>query len=281
MNLKKPIALVALVAVYGVNVAPVDAQDRSTPQPRTGSAETKLVGVSLFDTGASIVAKFGSPDDIQALNVGGGGAAGGGAPGGRGGAPGGPPGAGGPGGGPPLGGAAEPEFDRSLIGDPFNDPFFQAAPGRVPGAAGGQSSRGGGPPGLGGPPGAGGPPAGGGRGAGAVGGGQNAQDVVYTRWIYEVRNSKYAFVMDKFNRVVQIEAIGLRNSQAKTRRGITFGSSFASVIKAYNAPDGYEVAGNNIVVKYLVRDRVAFRLSKLSADSPHVVTGIVVAGGKN
>lgn len=284
MILKKPIALVALVAVYGAHVVPVDAQ-QSTPQPRTGSAETKLVGVSLFDTGASVVAKYGSPDDIQALTIGGaggggGGPAGGGAggPAGRGGPAGGPPGGAGPG---APGAPVSPDF--GMIGDPFNDPFFQASPGRVPGAAGGQSSRGDGPPGLGGPP-AGGPPGAagpGGRGGGAVGGGQNAQDVVYTRWIYNRSSSRYAFIFDKFNRVVQIEAIGIGNKSAKTRRGITFGSTFAQVIKAYNAPDGYEVNGNNIVVKFLVRDRVAFRMSKLKADGPHVVTGIVVTAGKD
>jgi hypothetical protein len=88
------------------------------------------------------------------------------------------------------------------------------------------------------------------------------------------------FVFDKFNRVVQIEAIGLQNSRVKTRRGTTFGANFASLIKRYGAPDGYEVGGDNLVVRYLSNYRVAFRLNRLGQDKPHVVTGIVVAAGR-
>lgn len=281
MNLKKPIALIALLGVYSAGALVVSAQN-STPQTHKGSAETGLVGIALFDTGAKIVSKFGSPDDIQALTVGTttGGAAGGsggsGAAAGRGG-PGGPPSAGGPGGrgrGGSGGGAGGGAIDPGkMIGDPFADPFFQQQGGSDTVPAG--DSRGG-QPGPGGAPAA---PGGGGR-SGGVTGSQNNQDVVYTRWIYKRSGSQYAFVLDRFNRVIQIEAIGLANSSVRTKRGITFGSSFASVIKAYNAPDGYEVNGDNIVVRFLVRDRVAFRLSKVKADKPHVVTGIVVAAGK-
>lgn len=92
--------------------------------------------------------------------------------------------------------------------------------------------------------------------------------------------SRYAFILDKFNRVIQIEAIGIKDPRVSTRRGIRFGSSFSSLIRSYNAPDGYEIAGNNLVVRYLVFDRVAFRLQKLDPRKPHVVTGIVVAAGK-
>lgn len=276
LALKRSLVLLTLAGVYaGSSLAAAALQ--STPQPRRGTAETSLVGISLYDTGAKVVGKFGSPDDIQALNVGGGGNTGG------------PGGGNGPGGGGPsdLGGggglnqpATRPDrsLSEGLIGDPFNDPNFnQAAPAAVPGG-GGQSSRGGGPPALGdnaGP--------GGGRPGAAGGGGATAgasQSVIYTRWVYNRKNSRYAFVFDKFNRVVQIEAVGMSNRSARTKRGITFGSSFASVIKAYNAPDGYEISGNHIVTRFLVRDRVAFRLSKLKADGPHVVTGIVVAAGK-
>ena len=45
-------------------------------------------------------------------------------------------------------------------------------------------------------------------------------------------------------------------------------------------PDAYEISGDSIVVRYLVRDHVAFRLSRLKAKEPHKVTGIVVAAGK-
>lgn len=237
---------------------------QSAPQPRKGTAESRLISVSLYDTGAKVISIYGSPDEIQALNVGAAGATGGGGGGERGGPPGG-------GGG---GGAATPNTGVNLIGDPFgNSGIWQQR-----GPSSGESAGGGDAPtsGRGGDGGGGR----GGDGGGAAGGGGNGQKVIYTRWVYKRNNSRYAFVFDKFNRCVQIEAVGLSNSKVKTRRGITFGSSFGSVIKAYNAPDGYEINGDNIVARFLVRDRVAFRLSRIKADKPHVVTGIVVAAGK-
>lgn len=238
---------------------------QSAPQPRKGTAESRLISVSLYDTGAKVISIYGSPDEIQALNVGAAGATGGGGGGERGGPPGG-------GGG---GGAATPNTGVNLIGDPFGNSgiWQQRGPSSGESAGGGDaptSGRGGDGGGAGGR---------GGDGGGAAGGG-NGQKVIYTRWVYKRNNSRYAFVFDKFNRCVQIEAVGLSNSKVKTRRGITFGSSFGSVIKAYNAPDGYEINGDNIVARFLVRDRVAFRLSRIKADKPHVVTGIVVAAGK-
>jgi hypothetical protein len=92
--------------------------------------------------------------------------------------------------------------------------------------------------------------------------------------------SRYAFILDKFNRVVQIEAVGLNDPRVSTRRGIRFGSSFSSIIRSYNQPDGYEISGTNVVVRFLVFDRVAFRMQKLDPKKPHVVTGIVIAAGK-
>jgi len=86
--------------------------------------------------------------------------------------------------------------------------------------------------------------------------------------------------MDRFSRVVQIEAIGMNDRKPQTRRGICFGSSFASIIRAYVQPDAYELIGDTVVVRFLVKDRVAFRLQRLRADGPHVVTGIVVAAAK-
>ena len=106
--------------------------------------------------------------------------------------------------------------------------------------------------------------------------------MTFTRWIYNRNGSKYGFILDKFSRVVQIEAIGLSIPKARTTRGIGFGSSFAQIIKAYRgfSPDGYEINGNTIVVRFLSRHRVAYRLTRLGQNKPHVVTGIVVAAGK-
>jgi len=104
--------------------------------------------------------------------------------------------------------------------------------------------------------------------------------VTVTRWVYNRGMARYAFILDKFNRVVQIEAVGMNDGKVRTAKGIKFGSSFGSIIKTYKAPDGYEISGSNIVMRYLVMDRVAFRLQKVDPKKPHVVTGIVVAAGK-
>ncbi|MBL8066915.1 MAG: hypothetical protein JNM28_00525 [Armatimonadetes bacterium] len=257
---------------------------QNSPQPHRGSAENSLIGISLYDPGSKVISKYGSPDDILALNVGSSSAAGGGAGdgggagtpgtgvGGRGGAPQG--GQRGPTGGEGAGGKYNTPFE--LVGDPFGNgqEWRQATLAPPDDGGGGDSGRGGGAstPNTG-------PGGTGGRGGGAASGGGGGK-VIYTRWVYKRNGSRYAFVLDKFNRVIQIEAIGLKNSAVRTRRGITFGSSFSSLIKAYNAPDSYEINGDNLVVRFLVRDRVAFRMNRLQKDKPQVVTGVVVAAGK-
>lgn len=305
-------AVVAGFAVLAGTLSAQSTEQRSRPQPRTGPAERSLLGISLFDPGTMVIARYGNPDDIQALNVGGGGgagpAAGGGgtggpgaaAPplrGGRGGAPGG--GGGGAGGAQatPLAnytGDALPGF----IGDPFGQSLRQRPGFGGPGAAGSGGPPSGfrppqGPPagaGRGGSGGAGsmdgdegggGAPAGRQSGGGGVGAGAGATDrVTVTRWVYNRGMARYAFILDRFNRVIQIEAVGMNDSKVRTARGIKFGSSFGSIIRTYKSPDGYEISGSNIVMRYLVFDRVAFRLQKVDPKKPHVVTGIVIAAGK-
>ncbi len=168
-------------------------------------------------------------------------------------------------------------MNEGLIGDPFSmgntDTIYQAAVAPSPPEEGGGAASGG----RGGP----GAPAGRGGGGGGVGGGGGGDRVILTRWIYNRKGSRYAFVLDKFNRVLQIEALGLSNASVRTRRGTTFGATFSSVIQKYRQPDAYEVNGDNFVVRFLVRDRVAFRFSRIDPKKPHVVTGIVVAAGKS
>lgn len=311
---------VAAIAVLAASIGAQSGGQRSTPQARKGPAETSLLGISLFDPGTKVLTRFGNPDDIQGLTVGGGtvGGAGGGAPMG----PGGPgaPGGRGPAGGPPPGmgaPAARPggegmqgfpntpyiNIDQNapmpgFLGDPFGlgqnlrqaQPRMGPPPGFTPpgGPPGGGGGRGGvGLPGGRGGGGAGASPddmggPGGGRGgaAGGFGGAGASERVTLTRWVYNRGMARYAFILDKFNRVIQIEATGMNDARPRTRRGIRFGSSFGNIIRAYNAPDGYEISGTNVVVRFLVFDRVAFRLQKLDPKKPHMVTGIVVAAGK-
>jgi hypothetical protein len=233
------------------------------------AAESGLIGIKLFDSGVTVVKKFGNPDDIQAVNIGGGGSAGGpGAMGG--GAPGGPMGPGAPGGRGPGGkqmpGAAG--ASQFSFGDWVLRQGLSGMPSARPGAGGDGGNNGFGPP------------AGGGGGMPPSAGGGSAESATFTRWVYNRSGSKYGFIIDKKGRVVQIEAVGLANGNVRTSKGVSFGDTFAEVIKKYNTPDGYDISGSNVMARYLTRNKVAFRFSKLGANKPQVVTGIVVAAGK-
>jgi hypothetical protein len=131
--------------------------------------------------------------------------------------------------------------------------------------------------GAGGFPGA---PGGGRGGAPNIAGGQ-ADRVTFTRWVYLRKGTQFAFVIDRMGRVLQVEAIGMKNQNVRTRRGVSFGNTFATIIQRYGTPDGYEIAGETITMKYLTRQKVSFRLSRLAPQRPHVVTGILVAAGKS
>ncbi|MBV6457633.1 MAG: hypothetical protein HONBIEJF_00749 [Fimbriimonadaceae bacterium] len=276
-------ALLVPAVSYSVE-AQAKRRATSAPVSRT-RAETGLIGVKLFQSGSSLVARFGNPQQIQAVTIGGaglgpsggggGGAPGFGRPGGFGGGQNSNPGGGG-------GGAGITGPDMNVPDDfGFANDFLQAGkslPGQGSGGRGGAMSA----PSQGGPgmgPGA--APSGGGGGARA-GGGSTGGDagVMFTRWVYEKGGSRYGFILDNKMRVVQIEGIGMADSRVRTSRGITLGSQFKQIVKTYGAPDGYEIAGDNIVMRYLVRQKVAFRLSRLDPKKPHQVTGIVVAAGK-
>lgn len=243
---------------------------QSGPQARRGTAESSLVGVALYDTALRVVNLYGSPDEIQGLTIGQGNAAGGG-PGNSATGAGGTTAAGGG-----AGAVTAVEENRPGVGGLYGNPFGnqgefwrQVRPGD---GASEQEARSGG---AGGRPGAGGPGGTGGPGGGASSGGGGGTQIV--RWVYKRGSSRYAFVFDRFSRVVQIEAVGMNDSRPKTRRAISFGSSFSSVIKAYVEPDSYELIGDTVIVRFLANDRVAFRMQRLRPNGTHVVTGIVVA----
>lgn len=262
----------------GLGVYALAAIAGSASAQKASGAENGLIGVKLYDSGAKVVALYGSPDEIQAVSIGGGNTSAGSGFGG--------PGFGGAGGG----GSRGPVGGRPGMGPPsnsgadFNSPFSfgddvlrQSAPMLPPpGRAGGNSGPGGGSRGPG-------------AGVGPVGptgpsmpgaGGGASETTQYTRWVYNRAGSKYGFIIDNQGHVVQIEAIGMQNNRVKTRKGLGFGATFAQLIKTYGNPDGYEVGGDSILVKYLVNKKVAFRLTRLAEKKPHVVTGVVVAAGK-
>jgi hypothetical protein len=119
-----------------------------------------------------------------------------------------------------------------------------------------------------------------GQQGGAGGGSSTTEEVTFTRWVYKRRTVRYGFVLDNHNKVVQIETIGLEDAKSHTKRGVKFGSTFGDIMKRYADPDGYEITGDNLVVRYLNKSKVAFRLSRLKAGDKQRVTGIVVAAGK-
>ncbi len=307
------VGAVMLAAVAGMAGASGPGKVPKKAPAAYSGAENGLIGIKLFDPGSRVIAIYGTPDQILPINVSGGGGFGG--PGGGGGGgqfggggfgggmggpgggmggpnPGGPPNMGRGGGrlpGVPGGPGGRGMGGRSDTANPFEfgDSILQNA-GAAPGFKGGGGMGLGGPvggPGGGGP---GGPPGGvglggpgGGMGGGAPrGGGGAAEETTYTRWVYNRGGSKYGFVIDKYGRVVQIDAIGIENAKVRTARGLGFGATFAQVIKKYSFPDGYDIAGDNVTVKFLSKDRVAFRLTRLGEKKPQVVTGIVVAAAK-
>ncbi|HEY3781943.1 MAG TPA: hypothetical protein VGL56_12735 [Fimbriimonadaceae bacterium] len=272
----------------------------STHIGMTSNAETGLVGIRLFDSGMKVLEKYGNPDMI--LNLGSVGPTGGG--GNNGGAPtlggGGGVGARGPGGGGARGGPGglQGKFGGGArgVGGPsersnssaeysFQDDTLERAqfPGKggsgLPPSGAGPGARFGGGGQRGGPPanfGGGQAPAGG----AAPGNNGTVEPATYTRWVYKHGPSQYAFIIDKLNRVVQIEVVGMGDANVRTNRGITFGATFKQLMHTYGNPDAFEIGGDNLVLRYLAHSHVAFRLNRLQTDKPHEVTAIVVAGGK-
>jgi hypothetical protein len=245
---------------------------------RSNAAETGLIGIHLYDDGLRIIQKFGSPDEIQALGGGTSNSIGPSGGAGRGpGAVGSDGGRGGANGGGRGGGTQSVGTDINKGIDWGSTEFFLQGRGGPP-QAGGLNEGGPQPQGVSGA-GGGGQAGGGGIGGGGGATGTDAR-ILFTRWVYKRGNSRFGFILDKFNHIIQIEAIGSADSRVYTNRGIRYGSQVKDIITRYGAPDAYEINGDQIVMRYLIKNKVAFRLNRLKTDKPHVVTGIVVAAGK-
>lgn len=281
LSLAMVVAVPFVVADGGVNYSTnkkssstMSAAQRRARASKAVGAENKLVGVALYDSGSRVLALYGSPDEIQGLSVGssnsGGGDGSGGSGGGGGSSDGGGAGMGGP-------RAREDVAPGAFVGDPFSDnDWRQFGPeDEGGGAGGGREGRTSGDPRSGSPGGG-----GGGKLGGPGGGSSTTESTTFVRWIYKFKSSRYGFVLDKYNKVIQIEAIGLQDAKVYTKRGIGFGDDFATMMKAYKDPDGYEISGDNLVVRYLDSARVAFRLQKIKTGDRQRVTGVVVAAGK-
>jgi hypothetical protein len=218
--------------------------------------ETRLAGIRLYDSGVDVVRKLGSPNDVIAINItftesgqGGGNSSGGS----RSGAFAAPPGGGN------ANFAVPPVSFNQTLGPPKGGGGPQAEP--TPAGMGGGS----GPRPVG----------------GAGGGSTAATETTFVRWVYRRGSGgSVNVVLNNHNKVVQIEAIGVSNANVRTSKGVTLGSSMATVMKLYQTPDSYEVGSNYFMVRFLNKHRVAFRLTRENAQQPYRVTGIVVSAGK-
>lgn len=296
---------VAMVLPASVAEAQSKSSKKTTSAKKSSSKkvtgpENSLVGIRIYDDALRVLSMYGNPDTITAVSVASNSSTGDGGGGGRGGFGGAPTGA--PGGGAGRSGSGgsgapmKPSSDSMtdfIPGSFLDGPTtgnYQGMPGKGGGPRGGPPT--GAPPGAGrgsggagtmdGAPGMPGGAPGGPGGPGGPGASSN-ETTEFTRWTYTRNGTKLGFVIDKFNRVIQIEAIGLQNAQVRTKRGVGFGSSFSNVMNAYapsQEPDGYDLNGDNFTIRFLTRARVAFRLTRLSTKKSHVVTGIVVAAGK-
>ena len=257
----------ALISVVCTVFAVAGAEAQKAKKVTVGRtvAEKGLVGVNLYDSANKVLQLYGSPNQLQSVGVGGAAVGPVGGPTG-----GGPGGAGRPGGGA-RGGGGGGGIAPTGIDQVFGSQGYGFADELLRQDLSGQSGLGGG--GGGG---------GGGQRAGAAGGGGGAteQKILFTRWIYNRTSSKYSFIVDKNFRVVQIEAIGINDPKVRTAKGLSFGANFARIINSYGTPDAYGISGDNIVIHFLQRHKVAFRMSRLGASKEHVITGIVIAGGK-
>ena len=102
-----------------------------------------------------------------------------------------------------------------------------------------------------------------------------------TRWVYSLKQSKYSFIIDKHGRVIQIEVLGLSDSKVVTRKKVTLGDDFAKISRCYGSPEYYKLSNNQVIVSYMNKHRVLFRLTKTKENKPHKIVGIVVSAGKS
>lgn len=274
--------------------------------PPLPKPEKSLLGIQLLSTFKDVMKRYGQPNEIQVgspalpnqvpQNAGAG--ATGGMPGMYGGMMGGPGGMmgagrrgmmGGPGGmmgGPSgmMGGGGLPGFagGRKEQGGGFQGgmpgmggiPGMSGSPGGMPGMGG----YAGGMPGMSGSPGAmqgmGGMP---GMNFPSLNGGDETEVGSESTWWYHFpkRGIHFAFLFNKDGKVIQIQEYGWKDdgktTGSKTRQGVGLGASLGTVLHKYGWSNDGDRNGNNLVMRYGGRDRLAIQLVK------NAVVGITLA----
>jgi hypothetical protein len=240
------------------------------------AAERALMGIVLGRSYRQVLAKFGSPDRVQAvvIPVPGQGNTGmpdqsqAGAPPGFGGPGGGPPGYGGPpGGGPAAGYGGGPGMSGGGSGGGpaggSGGPSYGAPGGGPPGFGGAPGGSGGGPPVL--------PPTGGAPGAPGYGdntGGAGATPGVLVgngaEWIYNRPGGvTMAYVINEDGRVAQISVSSAKPfPAARTALGVSLGADFKRVLAAYGWPPFQYVGGSLVEAYYTKNHHASFTFVK-------------------
>jgi hypothetical protein len=301
MVLKIPFSLRGSAAATAGTALFALATIGTATQAAAPAYEKSLAGIRLSSTSKTVLARFGNPNEIvigdvgirQGPNTGQNPSGDPNAPGGSGSSSlpplGGPSAFGTPGGFSNPDAGAPGEGGRGVSpGGGFGAPGggFGAPPGAgFPGAPGDD--------GKGGFPGGGGLSSGGGPTVGAFGQTQSTftrqQEVtwIYNRKFTDKKGAQqlvsYEFLIGPSGYVSQIRVTGYIGGNAKTQRGITLGSTYRDVVRAYGYPEEHAVYGTTLVASYRNRAHLSFqflndRVIKNNVINPgNKVIGITIA----
>ncbi len=270
--------------------------------------ERELLGVRIMRPWNEVLRLHGPPTRIEVGAVSGleGGQTGGrqqgfggGAPGGLPGLPSGPPpGMGGYSGMMMGGGMSAPP--GMMGGGPVTGPPPGLNYGAFSGMGGGMR---GGMPSMGGMPGMGGgmrggrfgdddegigPMPGGAMSGGGIGGSvgmggassQSSQGDGEVTWVYERGQNTYMFLFNKDGRVIQIQSFGYRPAGMRgdrTSRGVILGDTAEKIYRLYGWPDSVVKEGDNLILDYSTKAKVAFQLLDRRDGKGSRVVGITIA----
>lgn len=116
--------------------------------------------------------------------------------------------------------------------------------------------------------------------------GMNAPDIQMTArrgpqevtWKYKFpKNKTLEFIINPDGRIMQIAAFGTDWPTLKTSKGIALGvSTYKDLLGKYGFPEGQDVSGNNLVMRYVNKHRVIFTLLGMPGKMPYTVVGVTI-----
>lgn len=125
---------------------------------------------------------------------------------------------------------------------------------------------------------------GGGGISGSVGMGgttsQSSQGDGEVTWVYERGQNTYMFLFNKDGRVIQIQSFGYRPAGMRgdrTSRGVILGDTAEKIYRLYGWPDSVVKEGDNLILDYSTKAKVAFQLLDRRDGKGSRVVGITIA----